>query len=175
MLIMLVILCFSGLGTLLIVAASKPSSFVYKRSILIRALPEEIYANVDDFHHWAGWSPWENIDPNMVRTYGGATFGKGAKYSWSGNGRAGAGAMEVTSAQPGQTLHIVLNLEKPFRSSHQIEFQFARDGDLTEVTWSMSGPQPFISKIMGTLLNLDAVVGKDLEKGLASLKDLSES
>ena len=48
-----------------------------------------------------------------------------------------------------------------------------RDGQ-TEVTWTMSGPMPFISKIMSVFMSMDRIVGKDFEKELAQLKAAAE-
>lgn len=38
----------------------------------------------------------------------------------------------------------------------------------------MHGPQPFMSKLFGVVMNIDKMVGKDFEKGLASLKAVAE-
>ena len=47
-------------------------------------------------------------------------------------------------------------------------------GDGTDVTWAMYGPAPFISKIMQVFFNMDTMIGKDFEDGLANLKTLAE-
>jgi hypothetical protein len=44
----------------------------------------------------------------------------------------------------------------------------------THLTWVMRGPAPFISKLMQVFMNLDSMIGKDFEIGLASLKKLAE-
>jgi len=38
----------------------------------------------------------------------------------------------------------------------------------------MQGPSPFLSKLMGTIFNMDTMIGKDFEAGLANLKLLTE-
>jgi hypothetical protein len=38
----------------------------------------------------------------------------------------------------------------------------------------MHGPVPFMAKIMHVLMNIDRMVGKDFEIGLANLKRLTE-
>ena len=42
------------------------------------------------------------------------------------------------------------------------------------VTWAMYGPAPFISKVMQVFFNMDNMIGKDFEDGLANLKALAE-
>jgi len=47
-------------------------------------------------------------------------------------------------------------------------------GDATLVTWAMYGPAPLTSKVMQVFINMDTMIGKDFEAGLASLKKLTE-
>jgi hypothetical protein len=49
-----------------------------------------------------------------------------------------------------------------------------RRGDATEVTWLMRGPAPFVPKPMGLFVDMDKMIGKDLEAGLGNLKTASE-
>jgi hypothetical protein len=47
-------------------------------------------------------------------------------------------------------------------------------GDATNLTWEMRGPAPFMSKVMQVFMNMDKMIGKDFEAGLANLKQLAE-
>jgi len=49
------------------------------------------------------------------------------------------------------------------------------NGDATTVTWSVSGPSPYVTKVMSVFFSMDDIVGKDFEKGLASLKTVAEA
>ena len=48
-----------------------------------------------DFRRWPAWSPWEDVDPDLRRTYSGPDSGVGAAYAWEGNRKAGKGRMEI--------------------------------------------------------------------------------
>ena len=48
------------------------------------------------------------------------------------------------------------------------------DAHATSVTWVMHGPAPFMSKLMQVFMNMDNMIGKDFEIGLANLKKLTE-
>ena len=61
-------------------------------------------------------------------------------------------------------------LSKPARA----EFTMLPQGDGTSVTWLMHGPAPFMAKIMHVFMNIDRMVGKGFETGLANLKRLTE-
>jgi hypothetical protein len=43
------------------------------------------------------------------------------------------------------------------------------------VTWSMDGNHNFIGKAAGLFMDMDRMLGTDIEKGLAQLKTVAES
>ncbi len=67
-----------------------------------------------------------------------------------------------------------LDMISPMEAHNRVEFSLQPQGDLTQVTWAMSGPSPYISKVMTTVLSMDRMVGSEFEKGLADLKALAE-
>ncbi len=163
-----------AIAIILILAATKPGSFSVVRAIDVQAPPERIFALINDFHQWVSWSPYENKDPAMKRSYGGAASGKGAVYGWDGNKNVGSGRMEILDAAPPSKILIKLDFFKPFEGHNTAEFTMLPQGDATHLTWAMRGPAPFMSKLMQVFINLDHMIGKDFETGLANLKKLTE-
>ena len=162
-----------AIAAVLILAATKPTTLRVQRSVSIKAPPEGIFPLISDFHQWLTWSPYEQKDPAMKRTYGGAERGKGAVYAWDGNNNVGAGHMEILEASTPSKLRIKLDFERPFEGHNTAEFTFVPQGDATLVTWAMYGPAPFMSKVMQVFINMDNMIGKDFEAGLVSLKKLT--
>ena len=158
----------------LIFATTKPATFSVQRSATIKAPPEKIYALISDFPSWPQWSPWEKLDPAMKRTLSGAATGKGSVYEWAGNGKAGAGRMEIIDTTPSSKIEIKLDFIKPFEGHNITEFTLTPQGDATQVNWRMHGPAPFISKLMQVFVSMDKMIGKDFEEGLANLKAVAE-
>jgi hypothetical protein len=158
---------------ILAAAAMQPNSFSVQRSIAIQAPPEKIIPLISDFHQWTRWSPWEKLDPAMRRTYTGAARDQGAIYAWKGDSKVGEGRMEVTGVTP-SAVAIKLDFLTPFESHNVTEFSMAPDGATTTVTWKMSGPSQFMTKLMGLVASMDSMVGKDFENGLAKLKVAAE-
>jgi hypothetical protein len=161
-----------AVATVLIVAAGKPDTFRVARSIDVKAPPEKIYPYVADFHKWVDWSPFENMGA-MTRSYDGAPFGVGAKYAWIGED-PGAGSMEIVQATLPTHIGLKLDFTKPFEAHNMVDFTFAPKGDVTTVTWDMHGPLPYVFKVVHVVLDMDNAVGKEFDKGLASLKTLAE-
>lgn len=162
------------LAIVLVLATMQADRFSVKRSISIKAPPDKIAPLLTDFHRWPEWSPWEHLDPAMKRSFSGASAGQGAVYSWSGNKDAGAGRMEIVeAASPAKTV-IKLDFITPFESHNTTVFSLRPEGAMTTVEWDMSGPMPFVSKIMSVFFSMDKLIGKDFEKGLNNLKAAAE-
>lgn len=159
---------------LLVYAATRPDHYRVERRARIDAPPAALYPLLADFRRWPEWSPWEKLDPDMRRTLEGAEMGKGAVYRWEGNRRAGAGRMEIVDAAPPSRIIIQLEFTRPFASRNTTEFTLQGSGDGTIVTWLMHGPSPFLSRVFGIFLDLDAMIGKDFEQGLANLKRVAQ-
>lgn len=155
-------------------AATRPDTFVVKRTAVIDAAPEKVEPMVSDFHRWAAWSPYEKMDPGMQRTYGGPASGVGSTYSWVGNDKVGTGGMEITALKPAREVVFDLHFIKPFQANNVGRFTFEPQGAGTKVTWSMEGKYPFMAKLMGLFFNMDKMVGKDFETGLANMKSAVE-
>lgn len=163
------------LAALLIFAATKPDTFRVQRAASIKAPPEKIFALINDLHSWDTWSPWENKDPAMKRAHSGAANGKGAVYEWDGNKEVGKGRMEITESSPPSKVTIKLDFVKPFDAHNIVEFTLEPKGDSTNVMWTMHVPTPYIGKVMHVFFNIDSMVGKDFEAGLANLRTVAET
>jgi uncharacterized protein YndB with AHSA1/START domain len=163
-----------AIAVVLILAATKPDTLRVQRSVRIKAPPEGIFPLISDFHQWRNWSPYEQKDPAMKRTYGGAERGKGAVYAWEGDKNVGSGRMEILEASAPQKIVIKLDFFKPFEGHNTAEFTMLPQGDGTHVTWLMHGPANLMSRLIQVFMNLDNMIGKDFETGLANLKMLTE-
>ena len=163
-----------AVAAILIYAATKPDTLVVQRSAAIKAAPEMIFALINDFDQWAAWSPYEKKDPAMKRTRSGPPKGKGAVYAWEGNKDVRKGRMEIADTSPPSKVSINLHFEKPFEGQNKVTFSIEPKGDAVSVTWHMQGKCPYIAKVIGVFINMDDMVGKDFEAGLAALKSVAE-
>lgn len=158
----------------LIFAATKPDTFRVQRSATINAPPEKIFPLINDLKQWGPWSPWEKKDPAMKRTFSAATAGKGATYAWEGNKDVGKGSMEITESAPPSRIRFKLDFVTPFEAHNRVTFTLEPRGSSTNVTWAMEGLTPYFAKIIHVFLDMDRMVGKDFEAGLAGIKAIAE-
>jgi hypothetical protein len=162
-----------AIAGILLYAATKPDSFRVQRVVLINAPSDKVFPLINDIKAWTAWSPYEKKDPAMKRSYGAVTAGKGATYAWDGDKNVGQGSIEMIESGP-RKIVIKLDFLKPFEAHNMGEFLLEPKGDSTSVTWATYGPSPYISKVIGTFINIDDMIGRDFEKGLADLKAAAE-
>jgi carbon monoxide dehydrogenase subunit G len=155
-------------------AATRPDVFQISRTATINATPERIFALINDLKSWTAWSPYEKRDPAMKRSYGPITSGKGATYAWDGDNNVGSGSMEIVNAPVPSKVTIKLDFARPMEAHNIAEFTLEPNGSATSVTWSMQGPTPFVGKLLHVFVDVEKMVGRDFETGLANLKALAE-
>ena len=150
------------------------TTYRIERGQHIAAPAAVVLERVLDLRRWISWSPWEGLDPDQSRRYGGPAVGVGAWYEWEGNRKAGHGRMEILAADHRQVT-IDLRFLRPFRSQSTTAFTFEPEGGGTRVTWTMTGRNTPVMRVMGVFLSMDKVIGPDFERGLASLRAESEA
>ena len=159
-----------------IVVATRPAEFHIERSIAVGAQPASVFAQVNDLHAWAAWSPWEKLDPKMEQTHTGPPAGPGASYAWqSESGKVGQGRMTIGKSEAPDLVVVTLEFIKPFAATNTVTFSFDATPDGTKVTWAMDGRNGFMGKAFALLMNMDKTVGGDFERGLVGLKSVAEA
>lgn len=158
-----------------VVVAIQPAHYTVERSATINAPAPAVFAQVNDFHKWEAWSPWEKLDPNMKKTFSGAPTGNGAVYSWAGNDQVGEGRMTITESRPSDLIKIKLEFIKPWAATNATDFTFTSQGNQTNVKWTMVGEKNFVAKAIMMFMDMDKMIGGDFEKGLAQMKSVAEA
>ena len=157
------------------VIATRPSTFSVQRTATLKASPDIAFALVNDFQHWGEWSPWDKMDPNQKRTFEGAATGVGSIYGWSGNDQVGEGRMTIEESKANELIRIKLEFIKPFATTNSTTFTFSPVAEGTSVTWKMEGQNDFMGKAFSLFMDMDAMVGKDFDNGLATLGKVAEA
>ena len=147
-------------------------AFATTRETYVAAPPATVHALLDDFRQWERWSPWEEMDRGLRRSYSGPEHGVGAHYAWEGNRKVGSGSMTITRSTPEQ-IDIDLEFLAPFKARNETVFRLLPEGDGTRVRWTMTGRRNVVLALAGRLF-LDRAIGQDFDRGLARLKAAAE-
>ena len=78
--------------------------------------------------------------------------------------------MTIVESKPAEAIAYDMHFKKPFDSHATATFTLEPQGEATKVTWAMKGETQFAGKIIHVFMDMDQMIGKEFEKGLADLK-----
>jgi len=163
-----------GVVFILVRAAMLPNNFRVSRSTSIKAPREKVFALINDMRSFNQWNPFAKLDPSTKTVYRGSTSGPGAAFDWEGTGKAGKGSLEIVEVTAPATVNMKLDILKPMEGHNNVVFALQTNGDATDVSWTMTGPYPYLNRIFGAIFTMDQMIGGTFESGLADLKRIAE-
>ncbi len=150
--------------------------FRYARSAIINAPADKIYPYLVDFRRGSEWSPYEQKDPNMKKTFKGDAGMIGSGLEFDGNSEVGAGFLQLLKTEPNKSVQIRLHMSRPISADNLIDYTLEpTEGGGTRVTWSMSGDGGFFGKLLGVFIDCEKMVAAEMEKGMTNLKAIVEN
>ncbi len=158
----------------LIFISTRADRFHYERSGLINAAPEKIYPYLSDLNKGGLWSPFEQVDPNLKKTFSGPGNQVGSIMEFEGNRDAGAGKVEILKLVPNEAVSLKLTMTKPFFAENAVEYKLIPEGSATRFSWSMEGQNGFLGKFIGVIIDCEAMIGNQFTKGIENLKNVVE-
>ncbi|MES2560227.1 MAG: SRPBCC family protein [Bacteroidota bacterium] len=164
---------------IVIISFFLPGSYHVERSTVINTDASIPFNMAKDFREWDKWSPWHKIDTTMVKTYSDIQGEVGSWYTWdSKNPDAGKGKITITKLTQNEFIENEMAFDGMGISMAAYKFEPVEGG--IKVTWTLDGEgkgMPWYMMVPAKYFNLmmDRMVGKDYEKGLAKLKELSEA
>jgi effector-binding domain-containing protein len=154
-----------------IIALFLPSKVVMEESIVINKPASLIFDQVNNFHNWTAWSPWQANDPGMVVTYEGPDEGVGAKMMWTSK-KSGNGSMTNIECIPYKRVASALDFGMKGVATNNFDFQDEKGA--TKVTWGVDIPsltyphERYLSLMMPNMMKVY------FRKGLEKLKEITE-
>lgn len=166
-----ILACLAALVIILGLAA--PKAYRVERSMVIQAPPEVVFAHVQYWSKWQAWLPWGKDDPDLKVTYSGVDGTVGASYQWIGS-KSGSGEISTTAIKPAEEITYHLKFITPMASEADGFVRVDPVGGGSKVTWAMFGRDPFPWNILLLFVSMDKMIGKDFDRGLTMLKEISE-
>ena len=156
---------------LVVVAFLLPRQYRVERSIVIKARPEAVLAQVAVLPAWKSWSAWHERDPQMKLAYSTQTTGVGSWSSWESKNE-GNGKMAITEQTPMRVLYLLEFPDYGMKSNGSLELK--SEGDAVRLVWADVGDLGMNPMNRWFGLFLDKMIGKDFQRGLENLKRLVE-
>lgn len=160
----------------LVAAALVSGEFKYEKSISINAPAEKVWQNTNTLKAMDQWSPWNDIDLKMQKDWSGTTGQPGEKMCWeSKNDNAGKGCQEVKEVDTaGKRIDTSIQFLAPYQSSADAYVTVIPEAGGSKATWGFVSQIPYPFTLMKLFMNMDGAIGKDYQKGLSRLKEISE-
>jgi hypothetical protein len=160
-------------GGVIAYAARQPDGFVIGRSVTIAAPTGSVYRFVGTISEWESWSPWKARDPALTSSYEGPATGAGATWIWTSLD-GGSGRMTLTEASPESGVRYQMSF-LGYSAESTGALTLSPDGNGTRATWTLSGRNSLIDKVVWLIFGMESSLAVDFEDGLARLKKLAEN
>lgn len=172
----LVIILVSLLVFVLVAALFVKKEYSVERSVSINQPKVVVYNFVKYLKNQNEFSVWAKIDPTMKVEFRGTDGTVGFVSAWDSPVKeAGKGEQEITGIDEGKRIDYEIRFFEPMKSTDNAYFSFISDNDsVTTVKWVFYGKMKYPSNLMLLIMDMDKMLGKDLEGGLTNLKTLLE-
>jgi hypothetical protein len=177
------VLKFFAIGLIIIIVLALTTALFIKkeyaveRSVSIARSNKDVFKFVKYLKNQDQFSVWARIDPAMKKYYRGTDGTVGFVSGWdSENKQAGKGEQEIVKIAEGERIDYVLRFLKPMKSTDNAYFSFSPVNDsTTNVKWGFYGNMKYPMNLMLIIMDMDSMLGKDLDGGLTNLKTKLES
>ena len=178
MYILITILAIIGtiIVLILVVALFTKKDYSIQRDIVINRSTPEVFNYIKHLKNQDYYNKWVMKDPNMKKEFRGTDGTVGSVYAWDGNKQAGAGEQEIKSIVDNERIDIEIRFVRPFAAVSSGPFVTqALSADQTKLTWGLSSTMKYPMNAMLLFMNMDQLLGKDLETSLINLKNILEN
>ena len=147
------------------------------KQIEINKSTEEVFDYIKYLKNQDEYSAWAQMDPNMKKDYKGIDGEVGFISSWdSKNEDVGKGEQEIMKIDDGNRIDFELRFIEPFEATDQAYMTTVEtDEGKTKVSWGFNGKIAYPMNLMLLFMDMEEMLGPDLQKGLESLKLVLET
>jgi len=173
-------IAFVVLGLLALVLVSAlfvDKEYAVVREISINKPKIEVFDYVKYLKNQGNFSVWARMDSNMKKEFKGTDGEVGFVSAWdSENSQVGKGEQEIKKITEGERLDFELRFLKPFKATDYAYMITEATSDTeTKVKWGFNGKMNYPMNLMLVFMNMEKMLGKDLEVGLQNLKSVLEN
>jgi uncharacterized protein YndB with AHSA1/START domain len=160
----------------LITAAFVKKEYAVEREIVINKPVADVFNYVKNIKNQNYYSKWNMTDPNSKMEYTGTDGTVGFISSWDSEMKdVGKGEQEIKKITEGSRIDMELRFKKPFEATDYAYMTTEAAGEnQTKVKWGFNGKMPYPMNLMLLIMNMEDMLGKDMDTGLTNLKTLLE-
>jgi len=161
---------------LLVAAAFVKKEYSVERQITFNKPKQDVFEYAKFLKNQNKYSVWAKIDPNMKTEFRGTDGTIGFISGWdSENKDAGKGEQEITGIDEGKRIDYEIRFYEPMKSTDNAFMSFDSVNDsVTSITWGFYGKMKYPMNLSLLFMDMDKMLGTDLEGGLNNLKSILE-
>lgn len=160
----------------LLIALFIEKDYAVEREVDIARSNQEVFAYIKMLKNQGEYSVWQQMDPKMKRTYSGTDGTVGFISAWnSKNKDVGVGEQEIKKITEGKRIDFELRFMEPFEAKDLAYMETESKGEKsTTVRWGFNGSMNYPMNFMLLFMDMEEILGKDLQGGLDNLKNVLE-
>lgn len=147
-----------------------------EREVVINKPKAEVFDYVKYLKNQDSFSKWANIDPDMKKSYTGTDGTVGFVSRWeSTNEEVGVGEQEIKGITQDERLDFELRFYEPFEAKDKAFMTTESISEYaTKVKWGFNGRMDYPMNLMLAFMDMEEMLGNDLQQGLDNLKKVME-
>lgn len=147
------------------------------KTVEINKPNDEVFDYAKHLKNQDEFSVWAQKDPNMKKTFTGTDGEIGFISAWdSKNEEVGVGEQEIIAIEEGKKISFELRFKEPFEATDNAFISTESiNENKTKVTWGFDGKMNYPMNIMMLFMDMEEMLGPDLQNGLNNMKDNLES
>ncbi len=163
------------IALILVVALFVKKDFAAEKEVVVNKPKQEVFNYIKLLKNQNEYGVWAKKDPSIKQEFTGVDGTEGFTSSWEGNSDVGKGSQTIKKITDGQRLDLDLHFIDPM-DSHSPAWITTDEVSPTQtkVKWGMSGKMAYPFNFLGLFMNMDEMIGKDLQEGLNNLKVIME-
>jgi hypothetical protein len=163
------------IALVLIVAAFVKKDYAVVREITINKPKQEVFDYIRFLKNQDNYSKWAMMDPNMKKEFKGTDGTVGFTSAWDSQEKnVGAGEQEIKKITDGERIDFELRFKRPFEATDYAFMSTEPVDSQTKVKWGFNGTMKYPMNLMLLCMDMDKMLGKDLDTGLSNLKNVLE-
>jgi hypothetical protein len=165
------------IALVLIIALFVKKEYAVEREITVNKPKAEVFEYVKFLKNQDNYSKWATMDPAMKKEFRGTDGEVGFVSAWDSEMKdVGKGEQEITGITDGERIDYELRFMEPFESTDYTYMVTESAGDsATKVKWGFDGKMKYPMNLMLLFMDMEGMLGGDLEQGLTNLKGILES
>lgn len=165
------------IGIILIISIFIKKDYEVIREVTIQQPNDVVFEYVKSLRNQDKFSVWMQMDPNMKKEFRGTDGTVGFIAAWDSEDKnVGKGEQEIIKITEGERIDFELRFLEPWESTAPAYMTTTPvDSTSTVVNWGFEGRMDYPMNFMLLFMNMEEMLGNDLQEGLNKLKDLMEN